>query len=234
MDRTAFKRLSLAEHPGELPDAIALAFDPLEGEAAQFERFGIACPPSVKRSAPKRKAEYLAGRRVALRALNEAGIAVDNIGIGPLREPQWPKGYVGSITHSNGIALAVATLANELRGVGIDLESVAAADAVAAIRQLVLSPTEERALSALASRVGEATAMTIAFSAKESFYKATATTVGRLFDFNALRITAACADQGIVEASVAEALAPGLVPGRVFFLGFSVVSGGAVMTSFIW
>lgn len=229
-----FERISLAAHPGSLPDAIALNFNPADGDASCFERFGVVCPPSVARAVPKRKAEYLAGRRVAIHSLRDAGIDVADLGTDSSRAPLWPDGYTGSITHSHDMAAAIALRKGEVPGVGIDLEPVASTDAMVAIMQVALSPSEQRALTPLALHVGEPTAVTIAFSAKESFYKATAAEVGHVFDFTALRITSVCVDRGVVEAKVAEALTPTLVPGRKFLLGFSVLGGGAVFTSCAW
>jgi enterobactin synthetase component D len=231
IEHMSFEYLSLARHPGNLPDAAVLNFSLLEGSSARFERFGVNYPASVARALPKRRAEYLAGRRVALQSLREAGVEVNDLGIGPMGAPLWPDGYYGSITHSDNMAAAVAMPASGIYGVGIDLEQVASADTISAIRQVALSPVEELALDSLVSRVGQPTALTIAFSAKESFYKATAAMVGHIFDFGALRITSACADLGVVEARVDEALSPILVPGRTFSMGFSVLSCNVVITS---
>jgi enterobactin synthetase component D len=229
-----FEYLTLANHPGGLPDVVVLTFNPIEGSAALFEQFGISCPTSVARAVLKRRSEYLAGRRVALQALRQAGADVSDVGVGAMRAPHWPGGYVGSITHSGNVAAAVAMSANRVRGIGLDLERVVSGDAISAIRQLVLSPVEEEAIHPLALRFGQLTAMTIAFSAKESFYKATASTVGRIFDFTVVRVTSACADLGVIEMRVVEALTPDLALGRVFVMGFSVLRGGAVITSCVW
>lgn len=229
-----FEYLPLADHPGDLPDAVALTFDPREGCAVHFTQFGVACPVSVARAVLKRKAEYLAGRRVALQALRKAGAEVSDVGIGFMRDPQWPHGYTGSITHSGNVASAVAMPAGVVEGVGIDLERIASAAAVSAIQQVALSPAEEVALRPLVLRFGHPTAMTIAFSAKESFYKATSARVGSIFDFTAVRITSACADLRVIEARITQTLTPELASGRLFFMGFSLLRGDAVITSCVW
>lgn len=229
-----FEYLSLAGHPGNLPDVVTLAFSPTEGDAAHFDRFGVACSASMARAVLKRKAEYLAGRRVALQALRKAGVEASDVSIGPMRAPQWPGGYTGSITHSGNVAAAVAMPASEVQGVGIDLEGIASADAVSAIQQVALSSAEEEALGPLVLRFGYPTAVTITFSAKESFYKATAASVGRVFEFSAVQITSACADLGVVEARVAETLTADIVAGRAFSMGFSVLGNETVITSCAW
>jgi enterobactin synthetase component D len=229
-----FQRISLSTYPGDLPDAVVLLFDPSDGGAARFERFGIACPVSLDRAVTKRRAEYLAGRRVALHALREAGIAVADLDIGALRAPRWPDGYTGSITHSNTLAAAIAIPVGVVRGVGIDVEDVASDDAMSAIVQVALSATEWRVIDTLASRVGTAAAVTIAFSAKESFYKATSAVVGRVFDFSALRIASVHVESGVIEATITERLSPDLVTGQVVRLGFSLFDEHSVMTSYCW
>ena len=226
------RRLSLARHPGGLPAAFVLPFELAEGEAAHFARHGIACPPAIARSVPKRRAEYLAGRLAALAALAEAGVTADDLAIAPSRAPMWPAGCTGSITHAAGIAAAVALRADALRGVGIDIERIAVAGALEAIVRSVVDAAERGALGALADRLGEAMALTIAFSAKESFYKATAATVGRVFDFSALKIVGV--NEEVIVAETSEALAAALPQGTRFELGYSLLDETTVITSCAW
>ena len=224
--------LSLARHPGDLPDAFVLPFDVAQSDDAHFAGHGIACPPSVARSVPKRRAEYLAGRRVALAALAQAGADASDLAIGPSRAPMWPAGFTGSITHAAGIAAAVVLREDALRGVGIDIERVVAAGAFEAIVRSVVDASERTVLGAVADRLGEPMALTIAFSAKESFYKATAATVGRVFEFSALKIVSL--NEETIVAETAEPLAAALPAGRRFELGYSLLDGTTVITSCAW
>ena len=225
-------RLSLARHPGGLPDAFALSFDAGESEDAHFVRHGIVCPPSVACSVAKRRAEYLAGRRVAVAALAEVGGDVGDLAIGPSRAPAWPDGFTGSITHAVGIAAAVVVRAEAARGVGIDIEHVVAAGAFDAIVKSVVDASERHVLGELARQFGEPMALTIAFSAKESFYKATAATVGRIFDFSALKIFNL--NEAMLEAEIAETLDPSLPAGMCFRLGYSLLDDSTAITSCAW
>lgn len=226
------QRLSLVRHPGHLPDAFVLPFDATESDDAHFARHGIACPPSVARSVPKRKAEYLAGRRAALAALADAGAGSVDLAIGPSRAPVWPAGFLGSITHAAGIAAAVVLREDALRGVGIDIERIATAGALDAIARSVIDAAERSVLDELAGRLGEPMALTIAFSAKESFYKATAATVGRVFDFSALRIVHS--NEKAIVAETSEALATALPKGMRFELGYSLLDETTAITSCTW
>ncbi|MGO4699990.1 4'-phosphopantetheinyl transferase family protein [Dyella sp. 2RAB6] len=224
--------LSLARHPGNLPDAFLLAFDANESEVARFNLHGIACPSSVARSVPKRRAEYLAGRRAAMAALADAGADLVDLAIGPSRAPVWPAGFIGSITHAAGIAAAVALRDGALRGVGIDLERIATAGALDAIARSVVDAAERSVLDELARRFGEPMALTVAFSAKESFYKATAATVGRVFDFSALKLVNL--NEEMIVAETPEPLAAALPKGMRFELGYSLLDETTVITSCAW
>ena len=228
----AFVRLSFARHPGRLPDAFALPFDAGESDDEHFARYDIACPPSVARSVRKRKAEYLAGRRAAIAALAVAGAEVSDLAIAPSRAPVWPPGFTGSITHAAGIAAAVAVREEAVRGVGIDIEQVAADGALDAIVRSVIDASERAVLRGLAHTLGEAMALTIAFSAKESFYKATAAMVGRVFDFSALKIVNL--NEQVILAETSEALAASLPAGRRFELGYSLLDDATAITSCAW
>jgi len=227
-------RLSLSRHPGGLPDAFVVPFDPAESDAALFAAYGIACPPTIERSVPKRRAEYLAGRRVALAALAAAGVHVGDLGTSASRAPCWPEGFIGSITHASRMAAAVALPVGPLRGVGLDLEDVVSDSAIEAILVSVVTEAEVTALVDLVVHTDRATALTAAFSAKESFFKATAATVGRIFDFSALTLRRASHDEGIIEADVAEDLAPSLPRGTSVRLGFSVLDHRSVVTTCAW
>jgi len=226
------RRLSLERHPGNLPDAFALPFDVEESDDTHFAHHGIACPPSIARSVAKRKAEYLAGRRAAMAALSEAGAEAGDLAIGPSRAPAWPQGFIGSITHAVGIAAAVAMRENAVRGVGIDIEHMVAPGAFDAIVQSVVDAAERKVLAALARQFGEPMALTIAFSAKESFYKATAAEVGRVFEFSALKIVDS--DEATIEAEIAETLVPALPAGMRFRLGYSLLDDSTAITSCAW
>lgn len=140
--------------------------------AAYDERAPAAgeLPPEVARAVPKRRAEFIAGRACARAALAAAGgDGGASIPIGPLRAPQWPPGFVGSITHAAGVAAAAVAPSSRTRALGIDLEVMPAPADVAAT---VATPAE----LALAP-------LTALFACKEALFKALAPRVGRYFDF---------------------------------------------------
>ncbi|UUZ50689.1 hypothetical protein LP420_13630 [Massilia sp. B-10] len=90
----------------------------------------------------KRQAEFIAGRICAQAALAEYGNGRHSVAIGSHRQPLWPAGLIGSITHNGQYAAALVCPASALLGVGIDIESVVSDDARQAMTELVVSADE--------------------------------------------------------------------------------------------
>jgi 4'-phosphopantetheinyl transferase EntD len=81
---------------------------------------------AIARAAPARRREFFLGRRCAREALALLDGPRVAIPMGRFRDPVWPFGYVGSITHNKGFcAAAVAKTgsgAGTILGIGIDCE----------------------------------------------------------------------------------------------------------------
>ncbi len=122
----------------------------------------------VARAVPKRVGEFAAGRACARRALAELGIADFVLRAGPDREPLWPPGIVGSITHTAGFCGVAAARAEVFAALGLDAER---RDAVQRrLWRQIATAAELRWLESLAPE--QATDMgALLFSAKEAFYK---------------------------------------------------------------
>jgi 4'-phosphopantetheinyl transferase EntD len=122
--------------------------------------------PLVARAVDKRRREFTAGRSCARRALAQLGWPGVAIVAGPRREPLWPSGVVGSITHCPGYCAAAVARRSDLRAVGIDAElSAPLPDGVA---DMVCTELERRWAADLPGDHWT----TLVFSAKESIYKA--------------------------------------------------------------
>ena len=142
----------------------------------------VALPATIRRAVPKRRAEFIAGRLCASAALHAAGAPVEHeITISALGAPRWPDGFVGSITHSAGLAAAAAASSRQLRALGIDVERIVPADAIESLAPAVARADEIQRVSD--DGADAATAFTIVFSAKEALFKCLAPLVGRYFDF---------------------------------------------------
>ena len=118
----------------------------------------------VARAAPKRRAEFRAGRHVAHLALQELGLDAPL----PRRDngaPEWPPGVVGSISHGGGLCTALVLRNDEVSGCGVDVEDAAGA-LEPAVASLILTPHDKLPPVPVPAR--------LALSAKEAAYKSVA------------------------------------------------------------
>jgi 4'-phosphopantetheinyl transferase EntD len=79
----------------------------------------------IKNSVASRQHEFSAGRYCARQCLSHYGTYTGELLKHPLGNPIWPKGFTGSITHHDHIALAVVSPITEFMAIGIDLTSSA-------------------------------------------------------------------------------------------------------------
>lgn len=77
---------------------------------------------AVERAVPKRRREFGTVRFCARQALAELGVPAAPLLSGDNREPLWPPGIVGSLTHCAGYRAAVVAHSRDVVGVGIDAE----------------------------------------------------------------------------------------------------------------
>jgi len=116
----------------------------------------------------KREREFLMGRRCAAQLLSDRGI-VGAVEVNRDRSPAWPAQSVGSISHSDRWTLACVAGAETVRSVGIDTEPLIAAETKELIERDVAMAGEMQILTSLG--FDTSAALTLIFSAKESFYK---------------------------------------------------------------
>ncbi|WP_075186207.1 4'-phosphopantetheinyl transferase family protein [Teredinibacter haidensis] len=157
-----------------------------EYEDELFDRFGVDFIPKLERAVSKRKAEYLAGRYAAQLALKPKCVGSAQVTTGASREPIWPKGIVGTISHSRDLAVSAVALENAYVGLGIDVEDIVTQKTQSTIASQVLSATERNIVEAWP--LDACLAFTLVFSLKESFFKASFPLVKRYFDFDAISI----------------------------------------------
>jgi len=203
----------------------ALAFAPERLQPQAFAAAEIACPDSVARSVRKRQAEFLFGRLAARLALGEAlgpAQAQAEIAIGAAREPRWPSGSLGSISHSDGCAAAVALPSGQAHGIGIDLERLLAPASREAVLGVAIDAQEADLLAAAATAAWSHDALlTALFSAKESLFKAAFGAVGRYFDFAAARVCGIDPARQRLRLRLTETLCAQFVEGQVCEIGYA-------------
>lgn len=125
---------------------------------------------ALARAVEQRRREYVTVRHCARQALAELGLPPVAILSGEHREPLWPAGVLGSITHCDGYRAAALARQGAVASVGIDAEPHAPLPE--GVFGAIARPEEhgERARWA-AERPGVCWDRVL-FSAKESVYKA--------------------------------------------------------------
>jgi 4'-phosphopantetheinyl transferase EntD len=134
-----------------------------------------------------RRREFVTARRCAREALAELGHAPAAIRSGPKREPQWPAGVVGSITHTAGFRAAAVAPRSIFASLGIDSEQNGPLPN--GIEESITVAGEPEMLAALDSAFPETQWSRLLFSAKESIYKAWYPLTSRWLGFEDARVT---------------------------------------------
>lgn len=187
--------------------------------AGTFEQGDLLWLPHASRFANavnKRCAEHLAGRIAAVEALRLNGVDDYVPGIGPHQAPCWPPGFTGSITHTDSIALATVIPASHTihSGTGLDCEMILNADNAQNIAEGVINSAEREYLQTC--DLPFPLALTLAFSAKESLFKAIYRHVGHYFDFLSAEIIQITDNQ--MALRLLEKLGP--LPANLTFTGY--------------
>jgi 4'-phosphopantetheinyl transferase EntD len=150
-----------------LPDGVAVAesfADPTDVHLFPEEVAAVA------KAVDKRRREYSTVRHCARIAMAELGYAPAAVPTGPDREPVWPSGLVGSLTHCDGYRAAALALDSRLMAVGIDAEPHAPLPN--GVLKTITRADELVRLDALAAEFPDTHWDRLVFSAKESVYKA--------------------------------------------------------------
>jgi 4'-phosphopantetheinyl transferase EntD len=140
----------------------------------------------VANAVETRRREFITARHCAREALGKLGYAPVAIPAGRKREPLWPAGVVGSITHTTGFRAAAVASQSVLASIGIDTEQN---DRLPDGVEEAVTILEEREMLAALSRAFPSTHWgRLLFSAKESVYKAWYPLTGRGLGFEDARL----------------------------------------------
>ena len=130
----------------------------------------------------QRRRQFAAGRRLAREGLDHLGMSIRPI-LRNERRPIWPDFVVGSIAHTQHLAVCAMAKTNEYQGIGVDVETISAVDGRVAER--ILDDAERDWIEY--QQIPEwRTAM---FSAKEAIYKATNPITGEFLGFRDVTLT---------------------------------------------
>lgn len=177
---------------------------------AQFAALEIPFPDDLACAVPKRRAEYLAGRWCCQRLLTAQHIT-DVVERLPQRAPRWPAGVYGSISHAAERALAIVVCDSVAWRIGVDTECFDRQTMLETAAEI--TDAGERALIAR-NMADSAQGILLAFSAKESLYKALWPEVRRFFGFDAASLVTI--EDGTFTLVLNQTLTPLLQAGQRF------------------
>jgi 4'-phosphopantetheinyl transferase EntD len=143
---------------------------------------------SIRHCAERRIIDFCSGRVCARRALAEYGVNGFDLLSAEDRQPLWPRGLVGSITHTDGFAAAVVAEQRVVAGLGIDVERIGAVHSelwppictAPELDRLRALSVEERLLAGA-----------LTFVAKEAFFKCQYPLASERFGFDEVEIESA-------------------------------------------
>lgn len=139
----------------------------------------------VKTATNKRINEFSAGRFCAHKLLAASGMDNGPILIGKHREPLWPAGIIGSITHSKDLAGAVLCPDDICTGIGFDIETIKPFNQ--AISKYICTPAEFEWLIEQKGR-DSASLILLLFSIKESIFKCLFHATGYKYTFKDIQL----------------------------------------------
>jgi enterobactin synthetase component D len=186
-----------------------------------FVLMGVPFPDSLAQAVSRRKAEYLAGRYLCRKLMLNQGLVAVDVPSGRHRQPLWPTGWLGSISHTNHLAVCCLVRRSRIGLLGIDVESWLSPELAKEIAPSILNEDETQCLIALGSI---ARRVTLAFSAKESLFKALYPRVGRYFEFTDVCVRALCEEEGRLILQIANDLSADIRSGAEFHCHFRLCS----------
>jgi 4'-phosphopantetheinyl transferase EntD len=176
----------------------------------------------------KRRRDFLVGRAAARRALEKVGFpVVTPVLRGEHREPLWPVGVVGSISHSSGVGIAAVAWQQDVPAIGIDIQEVEERYTDELIARFADPDEFDWVRSDPARRTERAVKL---FSAKESVFKALYPLRKVWFAFDVARLTPTESENHFKVAVRLPALSSGIIHLDVGIVHYSkfVVSGAVL------
>lgn len=195
-----------------------------------FQQYQVYRPIELKNAVIKRRAEFFAGRYCAKKSLGFLDGTAADIHIGKHRNPLWPSHIVGSISHGDSHAVAVTALKSKIRGIGIDIQDEIGIDIQSTVERHIIFGDEFNTIFQSNQSLTAQILLTIAFSVKESFFKAAFAEVGRFFDFSCVSIMKINQKTRLISIRVNENLSKKLTTGFEFEAEYRILPERKIMT----
>lgn len=145
-----------------------------------------------------RQKEFLLGRFSALMNFkNNYHFELTDLDFEINRNPIWPDGFVGSITHSRSFVISAVANKKDLDSLGIDIENIGRVST--SVAEKILIDQDIKFISGLS----EDFINTLIFSAKESFYKAIYPKYGHFFGFESAFVSTISIENSTFEINLA-------------------------------
>lgn len=129
--------------------------------------------------------DFSTGRYCARKAFEYFGVYDIPIPVGEKREPLWPQGFVGSISHCKPMAGAVIARNDQVLSVGLDIEELGRV--TADLWDYVFTENERGYLNKL-DKVEQEIQATGIFCVKEAFYKFQFPLTGKFLGFQEVEV----------------------------------------------
>ncbi|MDR0218979.1 MAG: 4'-phosphopantetheinyl transferase superfamily protein [Enterobacteriaceae bacterium] len=196
-----------------------------------FDQHGIAFPIRLQKSVVKRRAEYLAARYCVRQLLNNLGYPDVQVGNAEDRSPIWPENICGSISHSTQCAIVFVAPRDKYQLIGIDIEKEIKQETIDSVSASIINATEAELLSRCPLPFIQA--FTLAFSIKESLFKALHPYVKRFFNFDAAEIVEIDCVQRTITIKLLQTLSDQYPAGCMFHGGFVLMPKQQLLTYII-
>jgi 4'-phosphopantetheinyl transferase EntD len=128
-----------------------------------------------------RQREFAAGRAGARRLLGRLGLPDATIAASAERDPIWPPGFLGSISHTRDTCVVAVARRGAVRGLGVDIEADLPIEGE--LWPMICTGPEIRWLGSLPFEA-RGRAVRVVFSAKEAIYKCIFPLLRRMIGFD--------------------------------------------------
>ncbi|MBE8595711.1 4'-phosphopantetheinyl transferase superfamily protein [Xenorhabdus sp. BG5] len=217
---------TLSEHPDL--QVIKTYFDPSCYRDALFDECDITYPSQLQNAVNKRRAEYLAARCCIQQVLTRLDYPDFQVTNAQDRSPIWPDNICGSISHSASCAIVFAASCNNYRMIGVDIEQEIKPDTIKSVSSSIINDNEVKLLTECPLPFAQV--FTLAFSLKESLFKALYPHVKRFFDFHAAEITSIDYRNDTISIKLLQTLSDEYRAGSQFYGNFALMPQQQVLT----